>query len=183
MNFIFLSPHFPPNYYRFAVALKNHGVNVLGLADERDRNILKASAKQDLSASASEIVAGALQDHDRALVLGSTTFGKGLVQSLYSLDGGYALKLTTGKWYTPSGRSINRERRPYDSQRAKRLRSSALASRFETALPLAICFSDVRMSRNNSISSSNRSKAPTSRTTAAECPRCVRMSGLPDSRT
>ena len=63
------------------------------------------------TASAAEIVAGALQDHDRALVLGTTTFGKGLVQSLYSLDGGYALKLTTGKWYTPSGRSIHRERR------------------------------------------------------------------------
>ena len=63
------------------------------------------------TASAAEIVAGALQDHDRALVLGSTTFGKGLVQSLYTLDGGYSLKLTTGKWYTPSGRSIHRERR------------------------------------------------------------------------
>jgi carboxyl-terminal processing protease len=63
------------------------------------------------TASASEIVAGALQDHDRALVLGGTTFGKGLVQSLYALDSGYSLKLTTGKWYTPSGRSIHRERR------------------------------------------------------------------------
>ena len=63
------------------------------------------------TASASEILAGALQDHDRALVLGTTTYGKGLVQSLYSLDGGYSLKLTTGKWFTPSGRSINRERR------------------------------------------------------------------------
>ena len=62
------------------------------------------------SASASEIVAGALQDHDRALVLGSRSFGKGLVQQIYSLDGGWALKLTTGKWFTPSGRSIQRDR-------------------------------------------------------------------------
>lgn len=61
------------------------------------------------SASASEIIAGSLQDHDRALVIGTTTFGKGLVQTLFPLDGGWALKLTTGKWYTPSGRSIQRE--------------------------------------------------------------------------
>jgi carboxyl-terminal processing protease len=69
------------------------------------------------SASAAEIVAGALQDHDRALVLGTTTFGKGLVQSLYALDGGYSLKLTTGMWYTPSGRSIHRQRRIGDDGR------------------------------------------------------------------
>jgi carboxyl-terminal processing protease len=69
------------------------------------------------TASAAEIVAGALQDQDRALVLGATTYGKGLVQSLYALDGGYSLKLTTGKWYTPSGRSIHRERRITDDGR------------------------------------------------------------------
>ncbi|MGH7668050.1 MAG: S41 family peptidase, partial [Gemmatimonadaceae bacterium] len=67
------------------------------------------------TASASEIVAGALQDHDRALVVGTTSFGKGLVQSVYGLDGGYALKLTTGKWYTPSGRSIHRDRKLNDA--------------------------------------------------------------------
>jgi carboxyl-terminal processing protease len=62
------------------------------------------------SASASEIVAGAMQDHDRALVLGTGSFGKGLVQQIYPLEGGWAMKLTTGKWYTPAGRSIQRER-------------------------------------------------------------------------
>jgi carboxyl-terminal processing protease len=60
------------------------------------------------TASASEIVAGALQDHDRALIVGETTFGKGLVQGIFRLWGGTGLVLTTAKYYTPKGRSLQR---------------------------------------------------------------------------
>jgi carboxyl-terminal processing protease len=61
------------------------------------------------SASASEIVAGALQDHDRGLIVGETSFGKGLVQSIFFLEYGAGLTLTSAKYYTPSGRLIQRD--------------------------------------------------------------------------
>ena len=61
------------------------------------------------SASASEIVSGALQDHDRAWIMGETTFGKGLVQAQFPLSEGAALLLTIAHYYTPSGRLIQRD--------------------------------------------------------------------------
>ena len=64
------------------------------------------------SASASEIVTGALQDHDRAYIVGETTFGKALVQSVYRVSGQAGLALTTAHYYTPSGRLIQR---PWDA--------------------------------------------------------------------
>jgi carboxyl-terminal processing protease len=61
------------------------------------------------TASASEVVAGALQDHSRAYIVGENSFGKGLVQGIYTLWGGTGLLLTTQRYYTPSGRSIQRD--------------------------------------------------------------------------
>ncbi|MBI1874624.1 MAG: S41 family peptidase [Acidobacteria bacterium] len=63
------------------------------------------------SASASEIVSGAIQDHDRGIIVGETTFGKALVQSVYRISQGAGLALTTARYYTPSGRLIQR---PWD---------------------------------------------------------------------
>jgi carboxyl-terminal processing protease len=63
----------------------------------------------DYTASASEIVAGAMQDHDRALIVGQTSFGKGLVQSIIPLEYGAGLTLTSAKYFTPSGRLIQRD--------------------------------------------------------------------------
>lgn len=67
------------------------------------------------SASASEIVAGAIQDHDRGAIVGRRSFGKGLVQEQYKLRDGAALRLTVARYYTPSGRSIQK---PYDDREA-----------------------------------------------------------------
>ena len=72
------------------------------------------------SASAAEIVAGALQDHDRAVVVGTTTYGKGSAQSVFDAGTAGALKLTTSLWFTPAGRSISIRRRSDDDVAVRR---------------------------------------------------------------
>jgi carboxyl-terminal processing protease len=76
------------------------------------------------SASAAEIIAGALQDHDRAVVVGTPTFGKGSVQTLFPIREGAMLKVTTARWYTPSGRSIQRDAETTEEQVSQVLRDA-----------------------------------------------------------
>ena len=137
------------------------------------------------SASASEIVSGALQDHDRALIVGETTFGKALVQSIYRIQQGAGLALTTARYYTPSGRLIQRPwdgtfdeylsysfrdqvpDKPHDAKDLKktdagRVRSTAAAASSPT------------------VGSTGRSKASTRRGLPA---RSTRASCLPPSRS
>jgi len=74
--------------------------------DDEDRNYPIVILINGGSASASEIVAGALQDHSRALILGTTSFGKGSVQTVRPLKEGFGIKYTIARYYTPNGRSI-----------------------------------------------------------------------------
>ncbi len=99
------------------------------------------------SASASEIVAGALQDHKRAVIMGTKSFGKGSVQTIIPVSNGAALKITTARYYTPSGRSIQasgivpdivtEEARITKSEAADRLREADLARHLENGNEIA----------------------------------------------
>ena len=83
--------------------------NYTARSDSGNRNYPVVVVVNRSSASAAEIVSGALQDHDRAWILGETTFGKGLVQTIFPLSENTALALTTAHYYTPSGRLIQRD--------------------------------------------------------------------------
>jgi len=76
-----------------------------------DQSVPVVILVNEMSASASEIVAGSVQDWDRGIIIGNPTFGKGLVQQVYPLSSSTALKLTTAKWYVPSGRCIQKDSR------------------------------------------------------------------------
>jgi carboxyl-terminal processing protease len=95
-------------------------VSLRGRTPEANRDYVDSTAQKwpdlpltvlvdDKSASAAEIVAGALQDHDRALIVGEPTYGKGSAQSIIPLGENGGLKITTAKWFTPSGRSISKK--------------------------------------------------------------------------
>ena len=99
---------------RGQLILTQKGRNGLGDAEYKARNLSPDSTPLVIlvnggTASASEIVAGAMQDHDRALIVGQTSFGKGLVQGIFPLEYGAGLTLTTAKYFTPSGRLIQRD--------------------------------------------------------------------------
>ena len=86
--------------------LRRGGADPLKKLPEAVKKVPLVVLVNEGSASASEIVAGALQDHHRAIVMGAQTFGKGSVQTVRQLSGDTALKITTARYYTPSGRSI-----------------------------------------------------------------------------
>lgn len=87
------------------------------------------------TASAAEIIAGALQDHDRAVIIGAPTYGKGLVQTLFPMGEGVALKLTTARWYTPSGRTIQRTASDEEDQALQAMREAGVVAPDSNAVP------------------------------------------------
>lgn len=100
---------------------------------ERWPGLMVAVLVNDGTASSAELIAGALQDHDRVVIVGQPTFGKGVLQTTYPLGGEMAIKLTTARWFTPSGRSINRPRTKSDSTVAARRRAAEISgSRFRS---------------------------------------------------
>jgi len=110
-------------------------VSLRGRSPESNRDYTDSTAQRwprlpltvlvdDKSASAAEIVAGALQDHDRALIVGEPTYGKGSAQSIIPLGADGGLKITTARWYTPSGRSISRRLDRDDDDFGSRPRST-----------------------------------------------------------
>jgi carboxyl-terminal processing protease len=102
----------------------SHSKVYVAESGERWPGLMLVLLVNDGTASSAELIAGALQDHDRVLIVGQPTFGKGVLQTTYPLGGEMAIKLTTARWYTPSGRSVNRPRTRSDSLAADRRRSS-----------------------------------------------------------
>ena len=113
--------------------LADQNVTYRAPSGERYEGLPMIVLVNSLSASASEIVAGALQDHDRAALVGTTSYGKGSVQTLYRLSGDNHIKITTARWYTPAGRSITRK---FDREEAMRnFVASAVAISGEPVVP------------------------------------------------
>jgi carboxyl-terminal processing protease len=108
----------------------NQNETFSAVREQSHPDLVVAVLVDERSASAAEIIAGALQDHDRAVIVGAPTWGKGSVQTLYPLTGGNILRLTTARWYTPVGRSIHKERSDQIAslERSVRTLSNSLAS-------------------------------------------------------